>query len=338
MLCSTTPDDVHSLCAAAVSDRFLQASNRSFAAFGRDEDEAFGESFSFVQLADTQFGFMNHDVEWSADVALSERAVHHINRLRPAFAIVCGDLTNSLVKLTPDADPAIRTRQVADFKRVYSQLRADVPLVCVCGNHDVGNRPTPASIARYAADFGDDFFAFRVRGVACIVVNSNLWGLPADAPLVDQQFVWLEAELARAHASHAQHILLFCHHPLFLESVDEPDDSDSFGVTHFVENGVTHTLRNGYFHVSGVHRQRLVALLTRFGCKLVFTGHWHRNAEIRCPRTGVTVVVTTAVGKQLAGDSAGLRVVSVTADDVTYPFFSLDELDELEKRDAALQR
>lgn len=313
-----------------VGDRFLQASQRTFAAFGRSEDAAFSE-FSFVQLADTQFGFMNHDVEWSQDVALSQRAVHHINRLRPAFAIVCGDLTNSLVELTPAVDPSVRTRQVADFKRVYGDLRADVPLVCVCGNHDVGNQPTAASIARYAADFGDDFFAFRVRGVACVVVNSNLWGLPAGVPLVEQQFAWLEAELARARDSRAQHILLFCHHPLFLESVDEPDDSDSFGVTHFVEDGVQHTLRNGYFHVAAHHRQRLVALLTQFGCKLVFTGHWHRNAEIRCPRSGVTVVVTTAVGKQLAGDSAGLRVVSVTADAVTYPFFSLDELDELEK-------
>jgi 3',5'-cyclic AMP phosphodiesterase CpdA len=310
-------------------DRFTKASSRSFAGF--DSTSPF-EPFTFVQLADTQFGFMNFDIEWAEDIALSERAVHHINRLRPAFAVVCGDLTNSLVDLTPAADPDVRTRQVADFKRVFAQLRDDIPLVCVCGNHDVGNRPTPASLARYSADFGDDFFSFRVRGVACIVANSNLWNLELDSPLVQQQFAWLEAELARARDTHAQHTLLFCHHPIFLEAVDEPDQSDHFGFTYFVENGVTHALANSYFHVPSAARHRLVDLLTRYGCKLVFTGHWHRNADILCPKSGVRVVVTTAVGKQLASDEPGFRVVSVTADDVQYPFFTFAQLDDDELR------
>ena len=66
--------------------------------------------------------------------------VHHINRLKPTFAVMCGDLTDSLLELTPDVDPTLRDRQVADWKKVFGQVDKDIPLVCVCGNHDVGNR------------------------------------------------------------------------------------------------------------------------------------------------------------------------------------------------------
>jgi predicted MPP superfamily phosphohydrolase len=291
------------------------------------------EAFTFVQLADTQFGFMNHDESWLEDIALTERAVHHINRIRPAFAVVCGDLTNSLVELTPSADPEIRTRQVADFKRVFAQMSPDVPLVCVCGNHDVGNRPTELSIARYVADFGDDYFAFALHGAFCIAANSNLFNLdPDESPLAVRQLDWLHAQLARAVQMSARHIILFCHHPLFFRDVDEPDESDEFGVTHFVEHGVTHTLNNSYFHVPHKHRRRVVDLLSRFGCKLVFTGHWHRNSVALCPISGVTVVTTTAVGKQLADDQPGMRIVSVTNDGIQYPFFTLDDLDRQERQ------
>jgi 3',5'-cyclic AMP phosphodiesterase CpdA len=318
------------------TDRFLRAQERDFIGLESSHgvaDASTASEFQFVQLADTQFGFMNHDKSWLEDIALAERAVHHINRLAPAFAVVCGDLTNSLVDLTPDADPAVRDRQVADFKRVFAQIRPDVPLVCVCGNHDVGNRPTDRSIARYAADFGDDYFAFAHRGVFCIAANSNLFNLdPDDAPLAARQLVWLEQQLARAAAMPARHIILFCHHPLFFRHVDEPDESDEFGVTHFVENGVTHTLQNSYFHIPLKHRRRVVDLLSRFGCRLVFTGHWHRNAVARCPTSGVTVVTTTAVGKQLADDQPGMRLVSVTNDDIQYPFFTLDQLDQQERQ------
>jgi len=48
--------------------------------------------------------------------------------------------------------------QVAAFKRVFGALRA--PLVCLCGYHDVGERPTPASLARWRRNFGRDHFAF----------------------------------------------------------------------------------------------------------------------------------------------------------------------------------
>ena len=71
--------------------------------------------------------------------------------------------------------PEIRRAQISDLLRLYSDLDPAIPLVCVCGNHDVGNRPTKTTIEGYRADFGDDFFSFWVDGVHCIVLNSQLY-------------------------------------------------------------------------------------------------------------------------------------------------------------------
>jgi len=45
----------------------------------------------------------------------------------------------------------------------------------VCGNHDVGNRPTPNDIQQYRRDFGDDYFAFWQGGVKFFALNSQYY-------------------------------------------------------------------------------------------------------------------------------------------------------------------
>ena len=47
-----------------------------------------------LQLADTQLGLFKKDEAWDGEVRHCELAVAQINRLRPKFVIVCGDLTN----------------------------------------------------------------------------------------------------------------------------------------------------------------------------------------------------------------------------------------------------
>jgi predicted MPP superfamily phosphohydrolase len=51
-----------------------------------------------------------------------------------AFFIVCGDLVDAF----PEQWPDIRAKQVEDLLNVYSDLDKSIPLICVCGNHDVG--------------------------------------------------------------------------------------------------------------------------------------------------------------------------------------------------------
>ena len=132
--------------------------------------------------------------------------------------IICGDLTNA----TPDH--ALYQAQVAQSHQDFSQVDAEIPLVCVCGNHDIRNRPTAASIASYQKNFGDDYFSFWVGGVCNIVLNSSVLKDPsgASAVLAAQQR-WLEQQLRDAKSAMAKHMLLFQHHPLFLAEEVEPD-------------------------------------------------------------------------------------------------------------------
>lgn len=79
-------------------------------------------------------------------VELCKQSVDILNNLqpRPAFFVVCGDLVDAFAEKHPE----IRARQEADLKKVYSNLNPAIPMVCVCGNHDVGNSPTPETISR----------------------------------------------------------------------------------------------------------------------------------------------------------------------------------------------
>lgn len=106
-------------------------------------------SFFFVQAADTQLGMIDSwgdgsvgatypDITWEREIELCQQTVKLLNDMnpKPAFFIVCGDLVDAF----PDKWPEIRTAQEKDFFHVFSQLDKDIPLVCVCGNHDVGKK------------------------------------------------------------------------------------------------------------------------------------------------------------------------------------------------------
>ena len=134
-----------------------------------------------VVCADTQLGMTNDNKDWHIEVEYSSQAVKHINRLSPLplFCCVCGDLvhmTSRIYARSPeqvvDCD-AVQDAQNMDFKRVWSGLHKDIALVCVCGNHDVGNTPTAASIERFRGAFGDDYLAFWVRALrlTCAALN-----------------------------------------------------------------------------------------------------------------------------------------------------------------------
>lgn len=295
------------------------------------------EPFFFMQLADTQLGFEktwddtdNPSIDgWTNEVDLMRRAVGEINRLRPAFAIICGDLVDAL------PGSAQRGGQISSFKTVALEVDPSIPLVCVCGNHDVGNRPNAASIEAYSRDFGDDYFSFWVSGVKCIVVNSQLWKDASDAEEASaEQDQWLARELA--DSEDAKHVLVFSHIPPFLFEQDEP---------------------TGYFNIGTELRTELLEQFAHHGVRAVFCGHYHRNAGGRY--TGPTgheleVVVTGAVGGQIVdnpdGDPldlsglggmeigeevSGLRVVQVGGETIDHRWFSFKDLSDLTPEAAA---
>ena len=240
---------------------------------GRHE---WSKPFFFMQLADSQLGmaetFPTQPPGWDREEAMLRRAIADINRLRPAFAIVCGDLVNDY----PGQDGSesdLRARQTFDFQLACEMVDPTIPLVCVCGNHDVGNRPTAESIALYKRVFGDDYFAFTIHGVRCIVLNSQLFKDASGAEKqAAEQWRWLRDELAKKDTAAARHVLCFCHVPPFINAPDEP---------------------SAYFNLDVAVRDELLSLLASHGVIGCFCGHYHRNAGgIYYPLTGTAAAAS----------------------------------------------
>ena len=148
--------------------KFTFAKNNEFPSLAKDKEGFWEKEFIFIQAADTQFGLIDQDKTgsletniWDKEVALTKIAIEKANQLvpRPQFFIVCGDLVN--------AYPSARYRddQVKTFKELFTQLHSDIPLICVCGNHDVGDTPTRENVEEYRNNFGDDYFTFWKGGM-----------------------------------------------------------------------------------------------------------------------------------------------------------------------------
>ena len=186
-------------------------------ASGEEEQCTWQGPWSFVQLADTQLGLYKQAPDgsaeqWEQEAANARRAVAFINGMapRPKFAIVCGDLTNAMPN-GPTAHPANCEAQRKDFEEIFTQVHPDVALVCVCGNHDVGDRPNAASIEGYRSWFGPDYGGFTVGGCRFLVLNSSLYAAqegacwevgwhPKDVKDDPKYAAALKAEQAEAHA------------------------------------------------------------------------------------------------------------------------------------------
>ena len=251
--------------------------------------------FFFIQMSDPQFGMYRADTSFEQETANFEFAIATANRLHPAFVIVTGDLINK------PGDAA----QAAEYWRIAKQLDASIPLYNVPGNHDVGNTPTPASIAQYVARFGPDHYVFRHGDFTGIVLNSTVIDSSTRVPTeFAAQERWLETQLADAKRSGARHIVVFQHHPWFLKDAGEPDQ---------------------YFNIPLAHRSRYLATFHRFGVEALFSGHFHQNSV--SADGGILAVTTGPVGLPF-GDvpQSGMRIVTVTDTGITHKFYGLENL------------
>ena len=252
------------------------------------------EPFYFIQLSDPQLGMFSDNREFVQDAANFELAVTAVNRLRPAFVVVTGDLVNK------PGDAA----QIAEYRRIIGKVDPSIPVYNIAGNHDVENVPTTASLAAYGKIFGPDRYTFRHEGLVGIVLNSTLIHSPDKAAeALDAQESWLRTELRKAKDGKAQHIVIFQHHPWFIKEATEAD---------------------GYFNIPLARRAAYLALFREFGVRYLFCGHYHRNAEAR---DGALENITSGpVGKPLGGAKSGIRVAIVREDQIEHRYFELSEL------------
>jgi 3',5'-cyclic AMP phosphodiesterase CpdA len=252
------------------------------------------EPFFFIQLSDPQLGMFTNNADFAQDAANFEFAIAAVNRLRPAFVVITGDLVNK------PGDAA----QIAEYRRIVGKIDPAIPVYNVAGNHDVQNVPTPASVAAYVSIFGPDRYAFRYRGLAGIVLNSSVIHSPDNTPdLLAAQDAWLRTELGRARQEGARHIVVFQHHSWFLNTASEADQ---------------------YFNIPLARRLAYLSLFREFGVRYLFCGHYHRNAQ---GRDGEIEMVTSGpVGKPLDQAKSGLRIAIVREDRIEHRYYELGEL------------
>jgi serine/threonine-protein phosphatase CPPED1 len=252
------------------------------------------EPFFFIQLTDPQFGMFTDNTNFIQETANFEFAVASVNRLRPAFVVITGDLVNKA------GDAA----QIAEYRRIVKKIDPTIPVYDVAGNHDVENVPTAASIAAYTNLFGPQYYSFKHQDFVGIVLNSCLIHSPQNtAAQLAEQETWLKAELERARDGEARHVVVFQHHPWFLKSADEPDQ---------------------YFNIPVDRRSRHLALFREFGVRYLFSGHYHRNAFAR--DGDLEAITTGPVGKPMGGDRSGLRVVIVREDKIEHRYHDFGQL------------
>jgi len=251
------------------------------------------DPYFIIQVTDPQFGMSEGDKGFAYETALYEKAVKAINRLSPDFVVITGDLVNN----RENRD------QVAEFKRISSQINKEIPVWYLPGNHDIGQSPEQKDIDMFISDYGHDRFAFQHKGSTFVGLNSQL--IKSDNPGAEEiQFNWLKGELAKAPLT--GHIIVFSHYPFFIKLAIEPET---------------------YSNIAYAKRKKYLSLLSEYHADAVFAGHLHNNSK--GTYEGIDMITTSAVGKPLADAPSGLRIIKIYSDRVESNYYSLDEIPEI---------
>lgn len=249
-----------------------------------------------------------------------------INEMRPLpkFVIVCGDLVNA----SPLRSLEKNSTQVNDFKQIFAKLNSKIKLVCVCGNHDIGDIPTEQSVSVYREQHGDDFFSFKIGKDYYLVLNSQYFKSTQFVKTSSKNHEnWLNSQFKKLEElqkdNKLRHAFISTHIPPFINSFDEPD---------------------AYFNISKNVREKLLLRAVNSGVKAWFCGHYHRNAGGFYNKSDkkLEVIVSAAVGGNAETDTSknqleiegvgglvlnksisGIRVIKVTPNGYSHEFINL---------------
>jgi alkaline phosphatase D len=191
-----------------------------------------------------------------------------------------------------------------------------VEMVCVPGNHDVGDRVAvkpsqPVNdirLTQWRDVIGPDYWSLDQGGWRLIGLNAMLFdtGHPAE----EEQFAWLANTISTRLP-----VAVFLHKPLFIEHREEGP--------------------RGYWTVPPEPRRRLLALLDQANVRLIASGHLHIHRE---RAFGDTTHVWGPAASFVCGESqedlGGARHVGVVehvfdGDSVTSRFIRPEGLEDL---------
>lgn len=244
-------------------------------------DEA---SFQFIVVADPQL--------FRGKKADLDKAVQSINQFKPDFVVMCGDLVETPGNL----------QQIQAYKNSVSGLSSEITLYNLPGNHDLGRPVKSDKIAIYQEHFGPLWFHFEHGDNLFIALCSDIFSDP-NAPMHQQQTKWLSDLLESSQAKDRDHIFILMHHPLYLNSPDEP---------------------GAYSNMPLPIRQAMLDLFVKHQVSAVFSGHYHNNRE-NCYH-GVDLITTNSITAPMGDIPAGFRVVTVDEDGYEQTYYTLEAL------------
>ncbi len=212
--------------------------------------------FKFSIITDTHIRAPDGDL--SSPFPVNEKAngraryaVALLEALGTEFTVHLGDMVHPLPHMDAYKDA------VDEAHRIFQPLAP--ALRFVPGNHDIGDKPSPAMPAKplsaaseqvYQSAFGPSCYLFEHQGVVFVVLNSSLVNSATDAE--QQQRRWLERELDKVSD---KRIFLFSHYPPFINSADEVNHYDNYA-----EPG----------------RSWLLDLAVKHRVEVIFSGHVHQ--------------------------------------------------------------
>lgn len=228
----------------------------------------------FVQISDPQLGFINFSEDFSPEVEIMERLIPQVNGLEPDFIVLSGDLVHK------------RTDSCAleAFKGMLGQFRKDVRVYCLPGNHDVGNDALAEEVAAFVERYGADRFVHKEKEYTVIGYNSCV--VKAQTAAEPAEYQWLEEQLQGADSR--KPIFVVAHHPIFLNTPDEPETYETLPVQ---------------------IRLKYLQLFEQYGVDVYLAGHLHKNA--RGEYNGIQLITSSAAGRQLGEQKSGYSIVKI---------------------------
>ena len=194
------------------------------------------QTFSFVQMCDTQLGMGGYE----HDVKTFKQAVVQLNALKPDFVVICGDLVQTA-----------NDKSFADFNSIKAGFK--IPCYCAPGNHDVENVATAESLKIYREKIGKDYYTVEHKGYTVVVANTQLWKSPLEGES-EKHDAWFKASLEEAKMKGSPAIVVV-HYPLYVKSPDE---------------------KEAYFNLPIEKRKKILALCEKNGVVAFLSGHTHK--------------------------------------------------------------
>lgn len=239
-------------------------------------------------------GFISANQNTDEEIKLYTETVWFINKVKPDFVVITGDFVNNRTD----------TSQIHAFKKITSLINKKIPVYLIPGNHDMGQKPTAKHIDFYYQYYDNDRFNFIHNNVQFIGINSCF--INAGIEEEEIQFNQLK-EILESNPKNLSRIV-FTHHPFFTQNIDEKDS---------------------YSNIPQPKRSEYMNMFSENNVVAIFAGHYHNNAE--GSYKGVSMITTSAVGKQLGQAKSGFRVIKVYPDSLKHEYIEIENLPKVIK-------